>query len=192
MDHWKKRKEEVIKHLTNYFNWYWRPERLISDRGTCFTSKLFRDFLKENNVIHVLNATATPRANGQVERFNRTIRPMLAKLINENVQWDQVISRCEFVLNNVENSSKKYSPSVGLFGAEQRGEVIDAIREIHPRNTEKNINTIREEMRNNIAKSQRINERATIMGNVAQYENIRKQIWLVCVVRIKNKVLIIN
>ncbi|XP_049315779.1 uncharacterized protein LOC125779181 [Bactrocera dorsalis] len=44
------------------------PERIISDRGTAFTSKAFQKFCNENNVKHILNAVRTPRANGHAER----------------------------------------------------------------------------------------------------------------------------
>lgn len=38
-----------------------------------FTSKAFREFCGKQGICRVLNATATPRANGQMERYNRTI-----------------------------------------------------------------------------------------------------------------------
>ena len=46
------------------------PERLITDRGSAFTSKRFKDYCGKMGVTHNLNAVATPRANGQVERYN--------------------------------------------------------------------------------------------------------------------------
>ncbi|XP_043478302.1 uncharacterized protein LOC122508807, partial [Leptopilina heterotoma] len=57
-----------------------RPKTIVSDRGTCFTSSDFKNFIDENNVNHVLIATASPKANGQVERINRVLGPMLAKI----------------------------------------------------------------------------------------------------------------
>ncbi|XP_072936600.1 uncharacterized protein [Epargyreus clarus] len=46
--------------------------RMISDRGTCFTSHAFRKFCLDKGVKHVLNAVASPRSNGQVERQNKS------------------------------------------------------------------------------------------------------------------------
>lgn len=51
---------------------YSRPLRIISDRGTSFTSREFEEFIKEQNIKHIKIATASPQANGQVERINRT------------------------------------------------------------------------------------------------------------------------
>lgn len=61
---------QVMKQFVSYFG---IPTRLITDRGTSFSSKTFQDFVKAYGIKHIQNAVATPRANGQVERFNTTI-----------------------------------------------------------------------------------------------------------------------
>lgn len=43
--------------------------RVISDRGSAFTSTTFRKFCDEFNIQHILIAVAAPRANGQVESY---------------------------------------------------------------------------------------------------------------------------
>lgn len=73
--------EESVKHLHEYFRAYNKPKRLISDRGTCFTSDAFKEYLKSETIEHVLVAVNTPRAKGEVERFNKIITPMLGKLV---------------------------------------------------------------------------------------------------------------
>lgn len=87
--------EEIVKHLDDYFRSYSRPRR-ISDRGTCFTSETFKEFLKAEVIEHVLTAVNTPRANGQVERFNKLITPMMAKLSETLSKWDRVLGQVEF------------------------------------------------------------------------------------------------
>jgi len=54
-------------------------KRLISDGSTSFTFETFKEFLKDENIERVLTAVSTPRANGQVERFNRVLTPMLSE-----------------------------------------------------------------------------------------------------------------
>lgn len=54
---------------------------MIADRGTAFRSTEFKGgYLKENNIDMVKVAVASPHANGQVDRVNRVIKPMLGKL----------------------------------------------------------------------------------------------------------------
>jgi len=63
--------KEVIKALIDYFSNYNKPRLLISDRGSCFTSQEFKEFMNEQEIKHVLIATGSPQGNGQVERVNK-------------------------------------------------------------------------------------------------------------------------
>ena len=67
------RSSEAVVRLRKIFSEYGYPRRIISDRGLAFTSRVFKDFVTDKGVKHVLNTVATPRANGRVERSNRTI-----------------------------------------------------------------------------------------------------------------------
>lgn len=72
---------------------------MICDRGSAFTSDHFTETLESLGVQIVHIATGAPRANGQIERINRTITPMLSKLSNELSQWNSVLNEVEFSLN---------------------------------------------------------------------------------------------
>jgi transposase InsO family protein len=50
---------------------------LISDRGTHFTAKVFEDFGRDAEFIHVLIARHRPQSNGIAERFVRTLKEWL-------------------------------------------------------------------------------------------------------------------
>ncbi|KAK9679384.1 RNase H-like domain found in reverse transcriptase [Popillia japonica] len=90
---------------------YSRPKRIISDRGTAFTSKLFEEAMDDLHVQHIRVAAGTPRANGQVERINRIIVPMLAKISPAPDRWDENLDLVEFNLNNTVNKSTGNTPS---------------------------------------------------------------------------------
>lgn len=151
--------EEAIKHLRDYFRAYSKPKRLISDRGTCFTSDVFKQFLASEMVKHVQIAVSTPRANGQVERYNRVIAPMLAKLSESPTKWDRVLNKTEYSLNNTVCRSTGETPSRLLFGVEQRGNINDVLREMLDENVdfERNLEEIRSRASENIEKSQKDN-----------------------------------
>lgn len=120
--------EEVIKYVKEYFRTYSKPKRLISDRGTAFTSTDFKTFLSRESVEQVLIATGTPRANGQVEVVNRSITLMIAKRVKHPDEWDQVLSKVEFAINNTIHKATGQTPSKLLFGIEQVGEITDKVR----------------------------------------------------------------
>ncbi|XP_050311652.1 uncharacterized protein LOC126747193 [Anthonomus grandis grandis] len=58
----------VTKTLLNYMYIFGSSTRIISDRGTAFTSRTFKLFCDNYGAKHTLNAVATPRSNGQCER----------------------------------------------------------------------------------------------------------------------------
>lgn len=121
--------KEVCSKLNEYFSYYSRPLRIISDRGTCYTSEMFKDFCKSHDIQHVLIAAGSPQANGQVERYNRTIKAMLSKFLHEKGQnWNIFLGKVQFCINNTYNRSIKNSPSKILFGINQHGETNDFLR----------------------------------------------------------------
>lgn len=157
--------KDAIKVLQDYFKTYSRPRRLISDRGSAFTSDNFKKFLTEKYVQHILNATATPRANGQVERVHRSLTPMLAKLVdkNRNVQWIDVLEQVEYAFNNTINRSTGDTPSRLLYGVDQKGLIQDNLAKFLNENIELNSHDLSlDERRENavkaIAKNQNYNE----------------------------------
>jgi len=102
--------KEAMTYLSHYFQNYSRPRVIISDRGSAFTSHEFEE----------------------VERVNRILSPMLAKLSdNENGrQWYKMLEQTEFAINNTVNRSTGKTPCQLLFGADQRGPVIDGLKEM--------------------------------------------------------------
>lgn len=151
--------KEAIECLGQHFANYSRPHVIVSDRGTCFTSNEFEEFLQENNSRHVLVATASPKANGQVERVNRVLGPLLAKLIDNpsGKYWYKVLTEAEFAINNTLSKSTGDSPSRLLFGVDQLGSAVDRIKEHLDEDASSDdcdLEEIRQKAEKNILKSQ--------------------------------------
>lgn len=104
--------KEVCCALTKYFENYSRPRRIISDRGSCITSSEFERLVCERNVAHVKVSVASPQSNGQVERVNRDLRAMLAKLTEsiDDANWVEKLTLVEFAINNTVHSTTKQTP----------------------------------------------------------------------------------
>jgi len=120
----------AIDSLKQYFQSYSRPLVIVTDRGTCFTSGEFQDFLRKNEIKHIKVATDSPQANGQVERVNRILIPMLGKLSDESMgrSWHRVLSEVEYAINNSISRTTGYAPSRLLFGVDQRGKSVDNLK----------------------------------------------------------------
>lgn len=154
--------KEVLKHIKSYIFTYSTPKVLVSDRGSAFTSIKFQNFVKEYGIKHVLNATACPQANAQIERYNRTLVPLLSKLIEEKGKdWDTCLVDAEFLLNNTWNRSIQEIPSKLLFGVIQKRKLdeglIGFLEELNNRE-DRNLNELREKASQNIVKLQRYNK----------------------------------
>ncbi|KAL0819744.1 hypothetical protein ABMA28_007792 [Loxostege sticticalis] len=108
----------TIKVLKEHISYFGVPSRLITDKGSSFTSKIFKDFITSYGIKHIENAVATPRANGQVERYNRTILDALSTSSHgsNSKEWDENIADIQVGLNTMSNKTTQKSPSELLFG----------------------------------------------------------------------------
>lgn len=157
--------KEVCASLNKYFEYYSRPSRIITDRGSAFTSLEFSNYLLERNITHVKVAVASPQANGQVERVNRTLTGILSKL-SESLQhsdWVKQLAQVEFALNNTVSRSIQTTPSKLLFGIDQKGIIVDRLTEFledkNVNQVQRNLDVIREHAYSSIKKSQDANLR---------------------------------
>ncbi|GFW68287.1 transposon Tf2-9 polyprotein [Trichonephila clavipes] len=89
--------ESALEKLKQQQKTFGNPIRIISDRGSAFTSKLFNDYCDEENIQHLQIATGVPRGNGQVERIHRTLisssHQTIIRRLNEMVQIRRQITQ---------------------------------------------------------------------------------------------------
>jgi len=64
----------VVEYLENAFEMYGKPERIRTDNGPEFRSKLFQTWLKDQAIKWEQIQPGKPQQNGYVERLNRTFR----------------------------------------------------------------------------------------------------------------------
>lgn len=122
----------TIRVLEDIFYIFRSPERLISDRGTSFTSHAFKRFCLDKGIKHILNAVASPRSNGQVERYNRTILSSLAaqNLNCDERDWDVSIGKVQWGLNNTCQKTTGKTPAEVMFGTCMNVEANPRLNEI--------------------------------------------------------------
>lgn len=106
----------VIQALKDMILDYGVPDRIISDRGTCFTSQKFEEFCLGFGIIHVLNSVRHPQANGQVERVNRTVLPIIQAYMKDEYDWDENIKSVQRDMNAAFNKTTGVAPIEALLG----------------------------------------------------------------------------
>lgn len=94
---------------------------IITDQGTAFTSQEFQTFCQRENIQHHAIVTGIPRGNGQVERVNRTLIPMMTKLSMPHAeQWYKFVGIAQQYYNHAPCRSTGFSPFFLQFGVKMR------------------------------------------------------------------------
>ena len=87
-----------------------RPNLIETDRGKEFYNNIFQDFLSKNNI--KLYSRNTSLGAVFAERFNRTIRDLLKKIVFEqgDAKWIDILPTITKQYNNKVHSSTKLTP----------------------------------------------------------------------------------
>eukprot|EP00731_Ephydatia_muelleri_P012792 Em0007g102a len=93
------------------------PEAIHSDQGPNFVSGVIQSLCDRLGIKRTQTTAYHPQGNGQVERFNRTLEDMLAKVISDNHRdWDDHLQKCLFAYRTAIHESTGYTPFLATFG----------------------------------------------------------------------------
>jgi transposase InsO family protein len=94
------------------------PKKLLTDNGTNFTSKAFRDFLRRHRVEHIFTTAYHPQANGLNERVNGTIKRglQLELMDHPRRKWSTLVKPVVDRYNARVHSVTRFSPIQLQFG----------------------------------------------------------------------------
>lgn len=108
----------VIEFLKNMvFLLFGVPEVVLTDNGTQFTSKLFRQLLEEFNVTHWLTPAYHPQVNN-TERVNRVITTAIRATLKQHKNWADNLQEIACAIRNAVHDSTKHTPYFVVFGRE--------------------------------------------------------------------------
>lgn len=140
--------EEVVRNLNIWSQTFGSPVRIISDKGPAFTSQLFQDWCNENVVDHILTTTGVPRGNGQIERVNRSILSVIAKLSAEDTtKWYKFEGEVQKALNSSVHSSTKSTPFEVTFGIRMKTNICSRVNDMLQEEIIENYNINRQQLR---------------------------------------------
>uniref|UniRef100_A0A0A9X4Z0 RNA-directed DNA polymerase n=1 Tax=Lygus hesperus TaxID=30085 RepID=A0A0A9X4Z0_LYGHE len=95
------------------------PRELHTDQGRCFESAVFKEVMSLLGIHKTRTSPMHPRSDGQVERFNRTLIDMLAKVIDiRQDDWDLRLPFALLAFRASEHSSTSFSPAQLTLGRE--------------------------------------------------------------------------
>ena len=108
----------VITELRTLFARFGIPETIVSDNGTGFTSREFKDFVNANGIKHVTSALYHPSTNGLAERAVQILKQGLKKV--KNGSMEDRIAKVLMTYRVTPHSTTGVSPSELLIGRKLR------------------------------------------------------------------------
>ena len=100
---------------------YGFPQRLHSDQGQDFESKVISDLCKMAKIDKTRTTPYHPQGNGQTERFNRALLDMLGTLNDDKKHsWPEYVSPLVHAYNCTKHSTTGYAPYFLMFGRKPR------------------------------------------------------------------------
>lgn len=140
--------DETLKKLQIVINVFGNPSRIITDKGTAFTSRIFEEFCHSENIELVHITTGVPRGNGQVERMNRVIISVIAKLsIEDPEKWYQHTNKVQQFINKTYQRSIDTSPFQLLCGVSMKTKEDVHLREMIDQEMIESFNQDRNDLR---------------------------------------------
>ena len=97
------------------------PEKILTDQGGNFESDLMKKVFEVMGIEKLRTSAYHPQTDGQVERFNRTLKTLLTSFVNDrHNDWDLHLSMALFAYRNSRHASTGVSPFLAVHGREAR------------------------------------------------------------------------
>ena len=97
------------------------PTLMTTDRGTEFINELVTALASVYKIHHIRTTAYHPQGNGQVERTNRIIKDILAKITPiKPGDWSIYLPSALSVIRNTRHQSTRFTPSELLYGYQLR------------------------------------------------------------------------
>ena len=95
------------------------PVKLLTDQGSNFELELMKEVFRILGVHKLQTSAYHPQTDGQVERFNRTLKTIISSYVNSNHNdWDRHLHLALFAYRTSVHSSTQISPFKAVYGRE--------------------------------------------------------------------------
>ncbi|KAJ8352126.1 hypothetical protein SKAU_G00236020 [Synaphobranchus kaupii] len=119
----------IARELMLLFSRVGLPEKILTDKGTPFMSRIMRDLCQLMKVTQLRTSVYYPQTDGLAKRFNQTLKKMLKTTMEaDGRNWDQLLPFVLFAIREVPQASTGFSPFELLYGRRPRG-LLDLAKE---------------------------------------------------------------
>ncbi len=106
----------VAESLWSIFSRTAIPEKILSDQGAQFCSRLVKELCELLGIKRLRTSPYHPETNGTVERMHGTMKGILGKCIAEGLDWVDQVCYVLYVLRQMPHADSEFSPFDLVFG----------------------------------------------------------------------------
>ena len=108
----------VVQTLWNkFYMHYGYPDKILSDQGCNFKSKLIAKLCKLSKTMKLQTRPSRPQCNGQHEHFNSTLISMIGTLPMEaKIKWQEQLTTLVCAYNCTHSNVTGFSPFYLMYG----------------------------------------------------------------------------
>jgi len=111
--------------MREIFRLHGLPNDIITDRGSIFTSDLWKETTKQLGIERRLSPPFHPQTDGQTEWTNSTLEQYLRAYLNyQQDNWKELLPMAEFAYNNGHQESLKHTPFLANYGINPKYQTI--------------------------------------------------------------------
>ena len=112
--------EATVKFFRQVFSHIGAPKKLLSDNGSNFVAEETEKYLDEQGIVHIKATAYHPETNGLCERFNKTLKHILTKMLDgrPKSEWDLLMKDAIWFYNTSVQETTKLSPYYMVFKKE--------------------------------------------------------------------------
>ena len=124
--------QTVVKALDMIFSMFGYVYKLVADNGKQFMSDEFKQYLQRNG-IKLRNVTPySPWVNGEVERFNRSLKKANQAAYAENKDWREELNKFLLLYRTTPHATTGQCPATVFFGRNIKNNIPEYIPEQSP------------------------------------------------------------
>ena len=125
----KKAEDFVTAYLNHICCIFGPSKKILTDNGSEFKNKMWYEVFKRLKMEHRVTPIYSPQCNGRIEGFHRFLKACIGKLLQQGLEWDDLVWKATAAYNFFPTESSGFSPFFLMYGREANAKHIILAKE---------------------------------------------------------------